>query len=669
MTTIEQIKSKLDIVEEIGAIVPLKKSGKAYKGVCPFHSERTPSFYVFPQTSTWRCFGCNEGGDIFTFVEKQQALEFKDVLELLAEKAGVSLETRGEVLPGSEEEDQEEGARRRLRQINEAAAIWFHHLLLTSSEAIYARSYLETRGVSRESLSQFRLGYAPAGGDLLCAYLLGQGYSAQEISNAGLGREREASRGGGLYDYFHNRLIFPIRDARGRTIAFGGRELGGGSPKYLNTPQTPLFDKSATLYGLDMAREAIKRRDQVVIVEGYMDALIAHQYGEKNVVACIGSAITEKQVRQIKKLTKRLALALDPDTAGESATLRGIEVAQQGFDRTVVAVPIAIEGTLKSRRGVPRGMVRFEEQVDAEITVLRLPPSEDPDETIRRDLALWRRAIAEALPLVDFLFEAYTKGLRLETPQGKAEAARRLLPVLLEVHDRVKQDAYLRRLAAMLRTEERPLRQQLEALRQAQLRDAHHSADVTEPGPKSYPHGSDDETAGNEASHNGSDTKARRPVPRLGSPEFLEDYCLGLLLVSPPLAAEIYGILETGDFAQTEARVLYHAFLTTLQAGGSLSTQQVISTLPRPVQELAEDLRQRVEAGPPMEHARLKKAVTDAAYRLKRIRLQEAITELRYLQKEAEQAEDQEGLRLLKQRTQELLPLIHTIDAAVPLYG
>src|SRR5262249_2096741 len=186
MTIIEQIKNKLDIVEEIGAVVPLKKSGKAYKGVCPFHSERTPSFYVFPQTGTWRCFGCNEGGDIFTFVEKQQALDFKDVLALLAEKAGVPLETRNEVLPGVEEEDQEEAARRRLRQINEATAIWFHHLLLTSSEAFYARSYLETRGVSRESLGQFRLGYAPAGGNLLCTYLIGQGFSTQEIINARL---------------------------------------------------------------------------------------------------------------------------------------------------------------------------------------------------------------------------------------------------------------------------------------------------------------------------------------------------------------------------------------------------------------------------------------------------------------------------------------------------
>jgi DNA primase len=306
--------------------------------------------------------------------------------------------------------------------------------------------------------------------------------------------------------------------------------------------------------------------------------------------------------------------------------------------------------------------VRFEEQVDAEITVLQLPAGEDPDEVIRRDLALWQRAVGEALPLVDFFFEAHIRGLRLDTPQGKAEAARRLLPVLLELPNRVKQDAYLRRLVGMLKSDEQALRLEFDRLRREHLRNARQTAEVSEPGQKSYTNGRGDEPAEHEALHTSQASRTPKPVPRLGSPEFLEDYCLGLLLVTPPLVAEICGILEAGDFAQTEARVLYHAFITALQAGGSLSTQQVISLLPLPVRELAEDLRQRVEAGPPLEKVRLKKAITDTAYRLKRIRLQEAITELRYLQREAEQAEDQEGLRLLNQRTQELLPLIHTID-------
>src|SRR5579871_2851859 len=665
MTVIEQIKSKLDVVEEIGAVVPLKKSGKAYKGVCPFHSERTPSFYVFPQSGTWKCFGCQESGDIFTFLEKQQGLEFKEALVILAEKAGVPLETPRDVLPGSEEEDQEEAARRRLRQINEAAAIWFHHLLLTSSEATYARSYLDGRGVNHDSITLFRLGFAPNGGDLLCKYLLGQEYSAQEIIAAGLGREREPAKGGGLYDYFRNRIIFPIRDPRGRTIGFGGRELGGGSPKYLNTPQTPLFDKSNTLYALDLAREAIKRRDQVVIVEGYMAALIAHQYGEKNVVACIGSAITEKHVRQFKKLTKRLALALDPDTAGEMATLRGIEVAQQGFDRIAIPIPTAAPGTPKDRRGEPRGMVRFEEQVDAQITILRLPPGEDPDEVIRRDVGLWKRALAEA--------------------------------VLLEVHDRVKQDAYLRRLAGMLHTDERALRQELDLLRRAQAREGRNGHVASETGQKSYMKERGDEQAETTSDQQAQGERSVELLPKGRSQEALsqalEETCIGVLLACPTLVRDIYGIIDDVDFIGTETRVLYHCLVTALQNGTLSDTQRMLSALPDVVQETAERLRQEVEMRERMEsisrirrrplqqgqHAleantvldkgRLKKVVTKAAYRLKRTRLKEAHNELIYLRQEAEHAGDQEGLAALDQQVKDLLLQMETIDSAVPLHS
>ncbi|HEY7349664.1 MAG TPA: DNA primase [Ktedonobacterales bacterium] len=697
MTIIEQIKSKLDIVEEIGAIVPLKKSGKAYKGVCPFHSERTPSFYVFPQSGTWKCFGCQERGDMFTFVEKQQGLDFKESLALLAEKAGVPLEAYQETLPGSEEADQEEAARRRLRQINEAAAIWFHHLLLTSSEASYARLYLDGRGVNHDSITLFRLGFAPAGGDLLCTYLLSQEYSAQEIIAAGLGRERDPAREGrgGLYDYFRNRIIFPIRDARGRTVGFGGRELGGGSPKYLNTPQTPLFDKSGILYGLDLAREAIKRRDQAVIVEGYLDALVAHQYGEKNVVACIGSAITEKHVRQLKKLTKRLALALDPDAAGETATLRGIEVAQQGFDRVIAPMPSTPDDP--RAKGKVRGMVRFEEQVDAQITILRLPPGEDPDEVIRQSVGTWKQALAEALPLVDFLFEAHTTGLRLDTPQGKTEAAKRLLPVLIEVRDRVKQDAYLRRLAGMLRTDERTLRQELDRLRRGQAREGRTGQHAPEIGLKSYMNERGDEQTEITHAQQAQGEGLFKLVPKAGSLEALskamEEYCLGLLLACPTLAEDVCVIIDEVDFIGTETRALYHFFVTALQNGTLSDTQRMLSTLPGILQETAERLRQEVEmrermesisrirrrpthraghaleTNPVLDSVRLKKVATKAAYRLKRARLKEAHNELIYLRQEAEQAGDQEGLAALDQRRKDVLLQIETIDSAVPLHS
>ncbi|GAC1449286.1 MAG: hypothetical protein PVSMB4_07310 [Ktedonobacterales bacterium] len=692
ISTIERIKQKLDIVEEVGAVVPLRKSGKAFKGLCPFHSERTPSFYVFPESGTWKCFGCNEGGDVFTFVEKQQGLDFRETLLQLAERAGVPLESGAHSGDGPAEESPETAARRRLRALNEAAAIWFHHQLLQASEAQYARSYLDSRGVTNESIATWRLGYAPEG-DRLSAYLLEQGYTRQELVEAGLAREREADRGGGLYDYFRHRVIFPIRDMCGQTIAFGGRELGGGHPKYLNTPQTPLFDKSATLYGLDLARAAIRRADRVVIVEGYMDAIVTHQHGSRNVVACIGSAITEKHVRQIKKLTRRVALALDPDAAGESATLRGIAVAQQAFDRVVVPVPGPSAGPPTTRRGEPRGMVRFEEQVDAEITVLRLPPGEDPDEYVRRDPAGWQQAIADALPLVDYLIEAQTADLALDTPAGKAEAAHRLLPVIAELGDRAAQDAYLRRLAARLRVDERELsldfqrvRRQLarEARRPTERQPEHGQAHQAASGLGAFEGvagGLGEKYRGDDSgSHPLGEAGYSAPGTRTGTPmgglaarllagQAQEEYCLCLLLERPETWSEVQAILTESDFAGTETRELFRAFAAAMRTDMAFDVERFVADLPPVLRVTAEQVRARGAQGIPEEGTGLTKAASHAAYRLKRLRLREEMAELDYLERDAEQTGDADTLRALLGRKQQLLFQRRTIDTAASLFG
>src|SRR6266480_3400554 len=316
---IETIKAKVDVVEEIGLVVALQKSGRSFKGLCPFHNERTPSFHVFAESQNWHCFGCNEGGDVFTFVQKQQGLEFRDALAYLAEKAGVSIEDNGTRNP--EEEREASAIRERLRKLNEDALLWFHQMLLRSKDAAEARAYVQSRGISSESVVAFSLGYAPDRWDGLSSYLLGQGYTESELVSGGLARMRDGGIGdsggtgigGGIYDYFRHRLIFPIRDTRGRVIGFGGRAFGDAQPKYLNSPQTLLFEKNSVLYAMDMARDAIKQAKQVVIVEGYVDAVIAHQYGTKQTVACIGSAITEKHIQQLKKLTRQVTLALDTD--------------------------------------------------------------------------------------------------------------------------------------------------------------------------------------------------------------------------------------------------------------------------------------------------------------------------------------------------------------------
>src|SRR2546429_7653965 len=266
MSIIETIKAKVDVVDEIGLVVALQKSGKSLKGLCPFHNERTPSFYVFADAQTWHCFGCNEGGDIFTFVQKQQGFEFREALQYLAEKAGIAVEEYAG--PTSEVDRETSAARQRLLKMNEDALLWFHQALLRSKEAEGARAYVQNRGISMDSVVAFGIGCALDQRDGLTKYLLSQGYSEQELITGGLTREREGAeqegRGGRVYDYFRNRLIFPIRDMRGRVIGFGGRALGDSKPKYLNSPQTLLFEKNSVLYALDMAKDAIKQAGQVI---------------------------------------------------------------------------------------------------------------------------------------------------------------------------------------------------------------------------------------------------------------------------------------------------------------------------------------------------------------------------------------------------------------------
>lgn len=697
-SVIERVKQKLDIVEEIGAVVPLKQSGRAFRGLCPFHGERTPSFYVYPD-GHWRCFGCNEHGDLITFVEKTQGLDFIDALSLLAEKAGVALD-RGRHDEASAAEAAEGSARKRLRALNEAAAIWFHAQLLQSPAAQYCRTYLDSRGVSNESIATWRLGYAPDG-DQLSAYLLSQGYSAKELIENGFSREREGSLGGSqggrpggsLFDYFRNRLMFPIRNQAGQTVAFGGRDLGGGPAKYLNSPQTVLFDKSATLFGLDLARGAISRADRVVIVEGYMDAIVVYQHGFRNIVAIIGSALTEKHVRVIKKLTRRVTLALDPDAAGESAMVRGISVAQRAFDRIVAPVPLAAPGAPTNRKGEPKGLVRFEEQVDAEITVARLPPHEDPDEFVRRDPDGWRLAIEQAQPLIDFLIEVETADLALDTPQGKLEARRRVMPVIAEVRDRVQAEEYVVRLARKLRLDDIVLRRELPVVR-AQIdrearatrqRQAEETA-AAKADAQTEANTADEQAANGAASEPVSDDalgmKYRQTAPgwptrgyssssasggfsdqALLAEQTLEAYCLGLALEFPSTWAEVSAILDGRDFVTPELRALYDTLADALRSGPSLAAEDFINTLHPLLRSAAEQACAMITQRD-RDANHLVKDAREAAYRLKSLRLKGEMAELDALQREAEQAHDSESLGALLARKQQLLVQKRAIDTA-----
>ncbi|HLZ63967.1 MAG TPA: DNA primase [Ktedonosporobacter sp.] len=713
MSIIEIIKAKVDVAEEIGLVVSLHKSGKALKGLCPFHNERTASFYVFPETQTWRCFGCNEGGDVFTFVEKQQGLEFHEALLYLAEKAGVPVEEApsGRTL---EEEREASAVKERLRKLNEDALLWFHQMLLRSREAAEARAYVQSRGISSDTVISFALGYAPDKWDGLTTYLLNLGYTERELVIGGLARARESREqegvGGGVYDYFRHRIIFPIRDSRGRVIGFGGRALGDGKPKYLNSPQTLLFEKNSVLYAIDMARDAIKQARQVVIVEGYVDAVIAHQYGTRQTVACIGSAITEKHIQQLKKLTKQVTLALDPDAAGSAATEHGIEEALKGFDRMVVPVPLAARGTEKQKQygqgksSQPRGMIRLEEQVDAEINVLQLPASEDPDEFIRRDFAAWLYAVSHPLPLVDYYFSVKTVDLNLREPVGKTEAARRLLPVIGMISDRIKRDAYVRKLATMISIDERSLHEELQRVLRGQ-KTLSVAAEFTSPleqrsgkatgtrspavsstggpqgdgagwirdGGKAQPHRTsalDLPPGARQGESTTTDSSKMVGLDRgTGNKLQWEDYLIGLLLQNPGLSPHVCGIINDGDFAGTDTRELYRLLNSMYQRDSSPSYQPFEQFVPSELRATADRAWKRVELGSPKDGIGLIKEAVQCATRLRRARLLQLNIELRYLMSEAAHVGDNIMMRQLQQQVQDIRMQLRTINSATHLHG
>jgi DNA primase len=427
---VSEVRDRIDVVDLVQGYVPsLKKTGANFKGLCPFHNEKTPSFIVFPDSQNFHCFGCGKGGDLFTFYMLVENVEFRDALKDLAARAGVELEM-GVARPPEEKEKQQQ-----LIEINELAAMWFHHVLMKTAHGAEGRKVIEQRGISPEMVDTFKLGFAPDSWDSLLNFLSSRNISADLAAEAGLASTRDS---GGHYDRFRNRLIFPIRDRDGNTVGFGGRALGDAQPKYLNTAQTLIFDKSSLVYGLDLAKTAIREQDQVVIVEGYMDAITAHQFGFHNVVASMGTALTEPQVAQIKRGSSRIVLALDADAAGQMATLRGLETMTDALDAEIRPVPTA------------NGLLRFERKLKADISIAQLAGGKDPDEIIRQNPEAWPELIRNARPFLDFTIDLLTRNIDLSNPDAKSEAVRRILPLLRQIPDNVKENHYTRLLARRL---------------------------------------------------------------------------------------------------------------------------------------------------------------------------------------------------------------------------
>ncbi len=444
---VAEIKGRLPVADVVGETVQLKKAGTTLKGLCPFHGEKTPSFVVTPARDTWHCFGCGKHGDIFTFVMERDTLAFPEALKQLAARAGVELDERTK---------REDAHNARLRTVLEGAIAFYHAVLTGSKTGAPALDYLRGRGFTDETIAKHQLGWAPAGWDQLVRQLATKRQvTPQELLEVGLASPRQ--RGGGVYDRFRERVIFPIRDAGGHPVGLGGRILGkegeGGAdtgPKYLNSPATPLFDKSRTLYLIDRAKTAIRKTGQAVIVEGYTDALMAHQSGFENVVASLGTALTPQQVALITRYAKRIALAYDVDAAGEKAGTFGAT---------------ALEEVIRQLAAGDTGV-----ELD-DVRVVRLPEGRDPDEVLRDEPDRWREEVRTARPIVDHLIDVHARAHDLRTPGGQARFVDAVLPIVRNLANPVLRDAYLGRIRQVSGVEERTL---IEAMHRR--RDREHDA-------------------------------------------------------------------------------------------------------------------------------------------------------------------------------------------------
>ena len=441
-SVIEQIKERVDIVELIAAKVQLRKTGRSFVGFCPFHQNtKTPAFTVYPETQSFHCFGCKASGTAFDFVMRTEGLEFREALELLAQRTGI------ELAPRTQQDEERDHLSERLIEINSAAARFFQHMLLKSPLGADARAYVARRLINEWSLEHFQLGYALEERTRLFDYLTQkQTYDPDEIVAAGLAIRRDD---GSYYDRFRGRVMFPIRHPKGHIIAYGGRAMGDVQPKYLNSPQTLLFDKSSVLYGLDMARDAIRSSDAVVVVEGYVDVIALHQHGHRNVVAPLGTALTAEHVHLLKRLTKNIYLALDADTAGIKATLKGLQTLSDNMDATMIPVP------------TPSGVLTWSRSVDATIRIIELPEGKDPDELLAADPTAWPRLVEHALPAMDFYFQVLTRDLDLDQLADKRAALDRLGPLVRQIANQLEQTHYVQQLAHLLDVDETILRREL----------------------------------------------------------------------------------------------------------------------------------------------------------------------------------------------------------------
>jgi len=420
---IDEIKSRLDVIEVIGSYIKLKKAGANYRALCPFHSEKNPSFFVSPARQIWHCFGCGAGGDIFKFIMQIEGIEFGDALRMLAKRAGVELKP---IRPELRTE------RKRLYEICELATRFFERQLEGSSKGKEVIEYLGGRRIGEESIKKLRLGWAPDTWRGLSDFLVSKEYKNEEVEKAGLSLKNEQ---GSFYDRFRGRIIFPIFDLNSQVIGFGGRIFGSQKPdeaKYINTPNTLLYDKSKVLYGLDKAKLEIRKKNFSILVEGYTDVILAHQAAIENTISSSGTALTPYQLAILKRYSDNLYLAFDMDIAGDFATKRGIDLAQlRGFN----------------------------------LKIISLPEDKDPADIISEDSKEFEKLINDSLSILDFYFQNAFSKFDKKTPEGKKEISKILLPVIKRIPNKIEQSFCVSQLAKKLEVGEKDVEEELRKIR------------------------------------------------------------------------------------------------------------------------------------------------------------------------------------------------------------
>ena len=622
MSTIDEIKAKIDIVDLVSeAGVKLRKAGRNMTGFCPFHDNKhTPAFVVWPESGTWRCFGaCNEGGDIFKFVMKREGVDFKEALNKLALRAGV------EVKEYQRETPQQREAYDHLRALLEDALVYYRTQLFANSEIL---NYLrQKRGLTDATIETFGLGYAPSGYDNLLKYFSGK-YLPQDMVDAGMLSERDS---GGLFDRFRNRIMIPIRDEQGRMAGFGARIVDPNDiPKFLNSPETAIFTKGHILYGLDRARKPIRAADQAVIVEGYLDVVALHQAGFENVVSPMGTALTEDQLRLLKRLTRRIVLALDPDTAGQKAVLRGLDAARSAMDK---------EGELGFDA---RGLLRNESRLQADLRVATMPDDLDPDEIVARDKDEWGRLIQNAKPIVTHVMETLTAGQNLNDPKVKDQIAAQVLPLIDDLGSPLERDTYRQALARMLRVNE-------SSLMASQPRG---------PVMRRKPRGAE--------SSRSVESVSVAAHPRKN----IESYCLSLLLRRPELLYRLdrkfeeFGLsaLALEDFEYTDHQLLYGVLRQAMGQDEKDHGQFVLAQMPEALAPLMNELLSQTEKLDSLDD----KVLEDLLARFLDLRRTHAMTnvnQLRFMQ-EDEQQTGGENMKLYQEQTIQFTRLLRGLDQA-----